>query len=482
MKQRILSVVIFSLIVSSAFSQSNLIINNDKFESNIKLLESWIKAQLDYRDIPGMSIGIVYDQELIYAQGFGFCDLKNKKPATPQTLYRIASITKTFTATAILQLRDEGKIRLDDPIKMYLPWFKIKNRFTGAPKITIRHLITHTSGLPREAAFPYWTDHKFPTRKEIIEALPNQETIYAPETKFKYSNLALALTGEIVTAVSAMPYDMYIKKNILEPLQMNSTSVYLTEADMSELATPYSRRLPDGTREIMPFIDSKGITPAANMSSNVEDLARYISLQFGDGKRDGAQILKRSTLREMHRVHWLRPNWSSGWGLGFAVWRQNDKTVVGHGGWVAGNRTQIVFIPKEKIGVIVLTNADDGEPGFFAGKILTLFTPIIKELVTPKAPASKPDPAWNKFVGLYTDPSWFDSEVMIFNNKLVMNGYSFPPEENPAGEIVELTPEGENRFRKTGKNGNGEIVVFELDDKGKVVRVKVGENFIYPKK
>ena len=98
----------------------------------------------------------------------------------------------------------------------------------------------------------------------------------------------------------------------------------------------------------MPFTGSKGIAPAANISSNIEDLARYISLQFRDGKRNGAQILKGSTLREMHRVHWLRPNWSSGWGLGFSVWRQDDKIVIGHGGWIAGNRTQIAFIPKEK--------------------------------------------------------------------------------------------------------------------------------------
>lgn len=482
MKRRISVAVICLLFVYSAFAQSISVVENHEVASNIKLLESWIKAQMDYRDLPGLSIGIVYDQELIYARGFGYRDLEKKKPATPQTIYRIASITKTFTATCLMQLRDAGKLRLEDPIEKYLDWFKIKNRFPDAPKITIRHLITHTSGLPREAAFPYWTDHKFPTREEIINALPNQETIYAAETKFKYSNLALALAGEIVSAVSGIPYDQYVRENILRPLGMQSTTVYLTEEHKSRLATPYSRRLPDGSRKIMPFTDSRGIAPAANMSSNVEDLARYISLQFRDEKRDAAQILKGSTLREMHRVHWLQPNWRSGWGLGFAVWRQDSKTVVGHGGWVAGNRTRIAFIPKEKIGVIVLTNADDGTPGFFAQKVLKLLSPIIEKAVTPEAPVAEPDPAWNKYVGLYTDPSWFDTEVMILNNKLVMNGYSYPPEEDPVGEIVELTPEGENTFRMTGENGNGELVVFELDDNDIVVRVKVGENYIYPKK
>ena len=111
-----------------------------------------------------------------------------------------------------------------------------------------------------------------------------------------------------------------------------------------------------------------------------------------------------------------------------------------------------------------------------------MLAPIIKKAVTPEAPVSEPDQAWNKYVGLYTNSWWFDTEVMILKNKLLMNGYSFPLEEDPGGEIIELTPEGENKFRMTGENGNGEFVVFELDNNDKVVKVKVGENYIYPKK
>jgi len=105
---------------------------------------------------------------------------------------------------------------LDDPVSKYLPWFAIKNKFADAPPISIQHLITHTSGLPRESAFPYWTDAKFPTREEMISALKNQETIFPSETRWKYSNLALALAGEVVMAVSGEPYDAYIHTHILE--------------------------------------------------------------------------------------------------------------------------------------------------------------------------------------------------------------------------------------------------------------------------
>ncbi|MFH0778113.1 MAG: serine hydrolase domain-containing protein, partial [Candidatus Eisenbacteria bacterium] len=245
------------------------LLENPDVSSNIKLLESWIEAQMVHRKIPGMSVGIVYDQELIYARGFGFSDVERKVPADPRTVYRIASITKTFTATAIMQLRDEGKLSLDDPVKKFLPWFRIKSRFADAPEVTIRHLLTHTSGLPRESAFPYWTDHKFPTREEMIEALQNQEAVFPPETRIKYSNLALAVAGEVVFAVSGTSYEEYVRKNILIPLGMKNTSVRLDEGQMGKLATPYSRLLPDGTHKVMHVTDSKGISPAANMSSNV---------------------------------------------------------------------------------------------------------------------------------------------------------------------------------------------------------------------
>ena len=194
------------------------ILSHQAVSSNINLLSAWIEAQMAYRGQPGLSIGVVYDQELVWAQGFGYADLERKMAATPGTLYRIASITELFTATAVLQLRDGGKLQLDDPISRHLPWFKIQTQHPDAPPITIRHLLTHTSGLPREAPFPYWTDDMFPTREQIREALPGQETILPTETEWKYSNLALTLAGEIVASVSGQDYADFVQQNILAPL------------------------------------------------------------------------------------------------------------------------------------------------------------------------------------------------------------------------------------------------------------------------
>ncbi len=480
MKKLVLTLILIVFSRSILWSQSQPLAQDPEIAAKIKLFEVWTIAQMDYYDLPGLAVAIVYDQDMIYANGFGLADVKNKTPMTSSTIFRIASITKTFTSTAILQLRDAGKLHLDDPIAKYLPWFDIKHRFPEAPEITIRHILTHTSGLPREAAFPYWTDHKFPTLEQIKATLPDQETTYPSETKYKYSNLGMALLGQIVVAASGEEYETYIQKHILEPLGMSSTSVNLSKDHFKRLAVGYGRRLENGKRKVMDFTDSKGLTPAANMSSTVEDLARFISLQFRDGKPGGAQILKGSTLKEMQRVHWLNSSWKSGRGLGFSISQQGSRTLVGHGGWVAGYRTQILFCPDEKIGVVVMSNAEDGSPSMFANRVFDVVAPAITKAVTPSKTPAKADPVWQKYVGRYADPTDWEYQVMILNEKLVLYGFDYPPEENPEYSLIELTPVAEHTFRMTGENGNGELLVFEINKKGEVERIKKGENYIYP--
>jgi D-alanyl-D-alanine carboxypeptidase len=447
--------------------------------SSLRMLEAWIESQMAYRGLPGMSVGIVYDQDLIWSKGFGYSDVDHKTPATPQTIYRMASVTKLFTATAIMQLRDAGKLHLDDPIADSLPWFKIRPRVPDAPPITVRQLLTHTSGLPRDAAFPYWMENNFPTREQMIESLPKQEAVFAPETKWKYSNLALSLAGEMVSAVSGEPYEVYIQKHLLEPLGMRSTSIIFPEEHKSRLAIGYGRRMPDGNREIRPFMDCKGVTPAANLSSTVEDLARFIALQMRDGTLEDTQILKGSTLREMHRVHWLEPDWKSGQGLGFQIERDGERTLIGHGGTLAGYRTQIMISLEEKVGVIVLTNADDGNPASYVKQVFNWVAPAIKKATARPPKVAEPDPEWSYYVGKYRNP-WGDSQVLILNHELVVIN---PTLDNPKESMLRLIPEGQHTFRITAEKKNpgaiGELAVFEFGPDGHVIRMWVGENYTY---
>lgn len=448
----------------------------------IALLEQWIETQRAYRGIPGLAIAVVHDQDLVWSRGFGVADLRTKVPVAPSTIFRIASITKTFTATAVMLLRDRGKLRLDDPVSMHLPWFTYRNRHADGPAVTIRQLLTHTSGLPREAAFPYWTDHNFPTREQMIAAFHDQESIFEPETRYKYSNLGMAVLGEVIAAASGMSYDAFVTKNILQPLGMTSTSVYPQDALRARWATGYDRKMDDGSRAAVAMLDSRGLVSAANISSTVEDLGRWASFHMLEGKNTPGQILKGSTLRDMHRVQWVNRSWTGGAGLGFSVSKGDGRPTYGHGGWVGGNRSQFTVSPKEKVAVIVMVNADDGEPGFFAARAMSMLAPAIAKITAVPAPPAKFDPAWQKYVGTYTDPSGWETKVLIMDNTLMMYGLSYPPEDDPMGSLSELVFEREGVFRVGGEDGSGELVYFEMGPDGKVARIKAEENYLVPKK
>src|SRR6266851_6280403 len=137
---------------------ASALLDHHEVFSGLELLSAWIEGQMAYKGLPGLSLAVIHDQDLVWARGFGWADVERKAPATAETLYRVASITKAFTATAVLQLRDAGKLRLDDRVSDVLPWFKPATAHHDAPPITVEHLITHTAGLPRESPFPYWSD------------------------------------------------------------------------------------------------------------------------------------------------------------------------------------------------------------------------------------------------------------------------------------------------------------------------------------
>lgn len=458
---------------------ANRISADAKVASAIELFEAWTEAQMAYRGQPGLSVGIVYDQALIWSRGFGCADLERQIPATPATVYRIASITKLFTSTAIMQLRDEGALQLDDPVAKHLSWFSIRNPHADRPPVTIRHLLTHAGGLPREAAFPYWNTGEFPDAAAIRAALRDQELPIPTESDWKYSNLGMALAGEIVAATAGMPYAAYVEKNILRPLGMQNTFVDTISADHPLLAKGYGRRMPDNSRALSPYTDCRGIGPAANMASNVEDLAKFAALQFRSGPRKGKQVLAGSSLQEMHRVHWLNADWSAGRGLGFYVWRLNNRTLVGHGGALLGYRTEIQCAPADKVAVIVMTNADDGLPMTYVEKLYQLVVPAVIAAAKPKVKPLAAEEQWQAYTGRYRN-TWGDSQVLIYGGELVM---VYPTDPDPLAGMAKLKPHGPHTFRietKENFGSNGELAVFELDASGKVVRLITGNTYAEP--
>ena len=444
---------------------------NPGVSAALQVFDTWADWTAKNRDQPAVSIGIVHDQELVFAKGYGFADLAKKTPATADTAYRIASISKTFTAHCILQLRDAGKLSLDDPITKWVPELKLSNVDPVRPVVTIRQILTHTSGIPREVDGAYWNDQVFPSREAMMPILNKMGLAIPPETEWKYSNVAVGLLGYVVEAASGEKYPDYVAKHVLEPLGMTGTRV-LPGKDMATLAVPYGRRMPGKARRLEPFFFGNYMLAASNLASTVDDLAKYVELQFRTDAATpagGAQIVKGTTLEEMHRVQWLQPDWKSGWGLGWGIGRVDDKTRIGHGGSVPGNRTQIAFTPAEKFGVIVLTNSEDGRPALYLNQAYAIVAPAIAKAVAAEAKPGTANPAWEKYVGVYT---WEDEEVhvAILDGKLTMFD---PSDDNPWTSRVTLEPMKDGAagvFRQVGGDATGETVAFVTDASGKVTR------------
>jgi D-alanyl-D-alanine carboxypeptidase len=436
-----------------------------------RVFETWIRAQIAYRDLPGVAIGVVSNQQLVWAKGFGFADVDKHIPMTPETHSRMASHSKLFTSTAIMQLRDQGKVRLDDPVSKYLPWFKPKPAEPDDPSITIEELLTHSSGLSREAG-SHWVDFKFPDAAEVRAYIEQTQAIYSPEARWKYSNLALTIAGLVVEAVSGEPYATYVQRHIFDPLGMTGSSV---DKPVPELAVGYGRRMPDGSRARMPFIDAKAMAPATGITSDVDDMARFVSLQFCTGPVGGSQILSTSALREMHRVRMLENDWTRGNAIGFAVSREKDKLYVGHGGSYPGYKTQTLIQLDDKVGVIVLTNGDDSNPSDMA---LHLMQIVGTAVAKASAPAGKSliawDQAWSSLAGTYRSIH-SDIAVVELNQQLVMFD---PTGANPEHQN-RLVPIGNGQFRleaPTGGSPVGEVIRFVEQPSGKL-RMYVGGTY-----
>jgi len=436
-----------------------------------RLFSAWIDGQIAYRGLPGVAVGVVSDQELVWSKGFGFADVKAKVPMTATTKFRMASNSKLFTAIAIMQLREEGKLGLDDPVVKYLPWFKAKAAGDDDGPITIEQLLSHSSGLQREAG-DHWSSYNFPTTEELKSLYSERQAAFAPSVRWKYSNLGFAVAGLVVEQVSGQRWADYVEQNIFKPLGMRNSSV---DKNVPGLAVPYGRRMPDGTREVLPFVDARGMAAATGVTSNVEDMAVFISAQFRRGPRGGAQIVSSGSWREMLRVRSVEENWTGGTGLGFDVKRVKDKTYIGHGGGYPGNTTQTLIQLDDKVGVIVLTNTGDSYPADIAQQLMATVGQAVAKAAAAKPQTVAWDPAWERFAGLYRGRGG-DQQVVLLNKKLVIITPNGPNLDNP----VTLEPLGDGRFRfiaPTGVGAVGEVVRFK-EERGRPMRMYAGDSWI----
>lgn len=450
------------------------------YSDAFRIIKVWLDAQKDYENLPGISAVVVEDQDVLWSGAFGQANIEQNVTSEASTLYSICSISKLFTSVAIMKLFDEGKLRLDDKVSALLPWYDLEQKFDDSWPITVRTLLTHSSGLPREANFPYWTgpDFPFPSSESIRDELKNQETLYPASTYFQYSNLGLTLLGDIVEEVSGVPFEVYVKDNILDPLGLVNTRTELPENLYgNDLAIGYTALNREHQRQKVALFQARGIAAAAGFSSNVLDLGKFASWQFRLMDSSITEILKPSTLKYMQNVHWTDQDWKTNWGLGFSVRKgSGGEKIVGHGGSCPGYRSSLSIVPDSKMAYVVMINASGTNPNKYAGGIQAILKKAKEAAKEQSDKDAAPGKELEEYMGHYNTMPW-SSElyVSVWYGKLVTIGF---PSDSPADAMTLYKHIKGDTFRRIRDDDKlGETLVFERNDAGQITRFKSHNNY-----
>jgi CubicO group peptidase (beta-lactamase class C family) len=328
-------------------------------KGNYNSIKSYITqfaaTKMKENKITGLSLAFVDDQRIIWTLSLGYADTANKVPVTSNTLFRIGSISKLFTATAIMQLVEQGKIDLDKPLQTYIPEFSMKTRFPNSSPITIRSIMTHSSGLPCDYLPAY--SHSYPYFTELLKDIKNEYVAYPPNYITAYSNLAVALLGVAVERVSGQKFNDYITGHIFKPMEMNNSSFELRD-DMKPL-------LSKGYRNNKPAEDmNPGVLPYGSIYSNANEMSHFIQMALANGTYKEQQILKEATLEEMFTPQTNIPldlDTQRTFGLNWVLY-QNPYwgKVVWHNGGTYLFFSCLYILREPKLGVIILTNSANG--------------------------------------------------------------------------------------------------------------------------
>ena len=317
-----------------------------------------VRHEMKKRDVTGLSIALVDDQRVVWAEGFGYADKAGNVPASPETVYRAGSISKLFTATAAMQLAERGKMDIDRPLGDYLPGFSIRTRFIDAAPVTPRSIMTHHSGLPSDYLSGMWTRNPEPFTR-VADRLKDEYAANPPGTVFSYSNLGVTLLGDAIGKVAERDFAYHVRGEILLPLGMSRSS-FSPSRDRTPLAAKGYRK--GSEMEDPPLRD----VPAGGLNTSVLDLSRFVRMVFAGGKAGDHQIVKPETVAEM-----LRPQNTDvpldldfrvglGWMLGGLgdIDIRNGGPVAHHAGDTLLFHGQMIVLPERKLGVVVLANSD----------------------------------------------------------------------------------------------------------------------------
>ncbi|MFX0196016.1 MAG: serine hydrolase domain-containing protein, partial [Candidatus Hodarchaeota archaeon] len=364
-------------------------------------LDKFFADQMEKLHIPGVGFALVKDGEIFFTKGYGFADLEKQTPVIPdRTLFRVASISKLFTATAIMQLYEQGKLNLDDDVNRYLNLFKLEANYSEP--ITFANLLTHTGGFDdRNIKLAVLSRSELLPLGQYL-ALRMPPRVMPPGDVTSYSNHGFALAGYLVEEISGTPFSEYIDKNILQPLKMKRTSFQLPPHLTADLAKGYVYK--NGTYQAVPFEFLKG-APAYSLITTATDMAHFMIAHLQNGRFQNSHILKEATAQEMHRQHFTHHPKLPGFAYGFFESFENKQRSLEHSGDVRGFYSRLFLLPDHKLGFFVSSN------NFGSGvewKLLTElrkqfldhYYPVTEKPTTPQPPADFEARA-DRFAGSY---------------------------------------------------------------------------------
>lgn len=426
-------------------------------ENPFRLFEEWLDHKIVYDNIPSVAFAVVSSEEIIYSKGFGYADHSKLAATTDKTRYRILSITKPFTATAIMILVERGLINLDDPITHYLTWFDLDRYDT---LVTIRHLLKHTSGLPRDAPFPSWTLYEFPTISQLKAKFESVKLVAEPGTIEKYSNLGYILLGQVIESVTSATYSEFVHANVLATIGMSNSDV--DTPDPNSVAPCYSRKDRWGNRRITPHLDTKAATPAFGLTSTAEDLAFFVRLQLKAYHQPATNLLLSSErILEMHQMD--DEDAEQAHGLGFSIMNMNGLKFVTHSGVMNGFSGGIAFVPQLDIGFVVLMNSAFAP---FGPVIQMPFSWLMQESAIDLTKHQETTPLFH-YTGRFTN-GYLDVVIISYYGELTLFELNLPGID-PTETKATLEPtENEHAFLRHGN---------EMDDKRlELIRFIVSED------
>ena len=390
---------------------------SEQYSKALSAIEEKTDARRKELGIPGMSLVIVKDDQVIYSKGLGYKDFENKVPVTADTQFAIGSATKAFTALSVLITADEGKISLGASPKTVLPYFKMADRETDK-NMTILDLMTHSSGLNR-------TDIAMITgrltRQELIRVAGEAKPIAKLHEKFGYQNLMFTAAGEVVSVAQKTPWEKFVPERIFKPLGMTNSVMSIKQMEKAkDFSFGYSYNFDTKETQKLPFREIDQVAPAGSINSSANDMAKWVRFVMNGGvTADGRRLVSEKSYAEWLKPQMkITPNGSLQYGLGWFIQKWNGLTVVQHGGNIDGFNSLVAMIPEKKLGFVMLTNVSASSLG--AELMPIVWKNILGGPEAPKADNTAAEVAPEKEAGKYKfDAAGFDIDVQWKDGKLV---------------------------------------------------------------